>query len=145
MKRLFWTLGILVIAAVPSRAEPPAAAGAANPVQIEMQLLTAAMEGAVRAIGMGDVREVGHALHRVHEAKQGTAAALEQGSYRPPKNGERIERFRELDDAFHSHLARIVAASHANDVDGTARAVGEALGACNGCHTEFRPAPAGGS
>lgn len=120
-------------------------APAESPVRVEMQLLTAAIEAAVRSIGMGDVREIPHALHRVHEAKQATAAALETGSYRPPKNGDRIERFRALDEAFHRDLERIVVASRVNDVARTAEAVGNALTACNGCHVEFRPPPVGGS
>jgi cytochrome c556 len=96
------------------------------------------MEMAVRGIGTGDVREVGHALHRVHEAKQATAAALIGDSYRLPKNGDRIERFRQLDEAFHHDLERIVVASRKNDVEQVAAAVGNALGACKGCHEEFR-------
>ena len=141
----------LVVAGCRGHDEPQApassapAAVAANPVQAEMRLLTAAMQVAVQAIGLGDVREVGHALHQVHEAKQATAAALAGGSYRTPKNGDQVERFRELDEAFHQHLARIVVASRTNDIDQTAQAVGKALAACNGCHAEFRPAPTGGS
>lgn len=103
-----------------------------------MQLLASAMEVAVRAIGLGDVRAVPHALHRVHKARAVTEAALEAGSYQPPKNGDQLTRFIELDTAFHTELERIVRSSRQNDVPATAEAVGKALVACHGCHAEFR-------
>jgi cytochrome c556 len=109
-----------------------------NPVQNEMQLLTTALEGAVRGIGLGDVRAVEHDLHRVHLAKEATGAALQSGSYKPPKNPDQLERFRALDEAFHGDLERLVDASHRNDVPGTAAALGTVMQACQGCHSEFR-------
>ena len=109
-----------------------------NPVQHEMLLLTAALESAVRGIGTGDVRPVEHALHQVHGAKEATSEAIADGSYRPPKNPDDIERFRELDEAFHAKLGKLVAASRANDLNATADALGEVLDGCPGCHTEFR-------
>lgn len=110
----------------------------ANEVQAEMRLLSEALEAAVRGIGAGDVRGVEHALHRVHAAKEKTAAALASARYRPPKNADRLPRFRELDEAFHGRLEPLVEASRANDVPRTAQALGAALESCHGCHTEFR-------
>lgn len=104
-----------------------------------MRLLSTAMETAVRGIAAGDVRQIEHALHRVHAAKEMTEAAIERGSYRLPKNGDRVGRFRELDEAFHQKLEHLADASRVNDVPRAAQAVGDALGACHGCHTEFRP------
>jgi hypothetical protein len=112
---------------------------AANPVQAEMRLLTSTLQGAVLAIGMGDVRGVEHALHQLHSAKETTEKALKGGSYHPPKNGENLARFHELDEAFHSKLGGLVQASRANDIPRTAEAVGQILGSCQGCHSEFRP------
>jgi cytochrome c556 len=123
----------------PHRA-PPAKTAATNPVREEMRLLTAALEQAVRGIGAGDVREVEHALHRVHAAKEVTEAAIESGRYRPPKGADRIARFRALDEVFHRDLARLVGASRRNDVPATAEAVGAVLRGCAGCHAEFRDA-----
>jgi cytochrome c556 len=120
-------------------APPPAPRGpAANPVQAEMRLLSAALETAVRGIGTGDVRAVEHELHRVHAAKEATEAALHGGAYRLPRNPDRVDRFRELDEAFHGGLERLVEASHRNDVAATADAVGGVLRGCQGCHGEFR-------
>lgn len=123
--------------AAPSATAPPASAPS-NPVQKEMQLLTAALEGAVRGIGMGDVRAVEHDLHRVHAAKEATEEALKSGGYKPPKNPDKLERFEALDGAFHTTLERLVEASKQNDVPATAAALGTALQACQGCHSEFR-------
>lgn len=122
-------------AAPPSTSSAPSGA---NPVQQEMVLLQGAMRTALDGIASGDVREVPHALHRVHEAKGATKAALERGGYRPPKNGDKVARFRELDEAFHGHLERMVEASARNDVAATGEAFGAAVGACQGCHAEFR-------
>jgi hypothetical protein len=122
----------------PAHAAAPLAE-AANPVQAEMRLLSAAMEEAVRGIGAGDVRRLEHLLHGLHGAKETTEKAIAQGEYRPPKNGDKTERFRELDEAFHKELERLVSASRDNDVPRTAEAMGRALVSCHGCHSEFRP------
>jgi cytochrome c556 len=103
-----------------------------------MQLLTGALERAVRAIGLGEVRVIAHDLHQVHAAKQATDAAIREGKYRLPKNPERVDRFRELDAAFHGHLEQLVKASNTNDVAGTSAAFASAMHGCQGCHAEFR-------
>jgi hypothetical protein len=112
---------------------------AANPVQAEMRLLTAALEGTVRGIGLGDVRGVQHDLHRVHAARAQTEAALHDGRYRPPSHADQLERFVELDEAFHAELETLAAASARNDVPATAEALGRVTSRCQGCHAEFRP------
>lgn len=117
----------------------PAPPTEGNAVQQEMQLLTKALEAAVRGIGAGDVRAVEHELHRVHAAKEATANALSDGTYRPPKNGDQLDRFRAMDEAFHRELVPLVDASRRNDVPGTAKALGTVLEACAGCHESFRP------
>jgi cytochrome c556 len=117
---------------------PVASATARNPLQLEMQLLATAIETGVRGIGVGDVRQLEHALHRVHAAKGDSEAALESGKYRPPKNPERVARFQELDREFHQKLEHMVAGSRANDVQAVAVATAGALQSCQGCHAEFR-------
>ncbi len=109
-----------------------------NPVQHEMRLLHDVMLEAVTAIANGEVTSVAKSLHVVHGAKEQTEAAIRAGTYTPPKNGEAIARFVELDEEFHRHLELIVARSKENDVVGTAAALGKALESCQGCHTEFR-------
>jgi Cytochrome C' len=119
-------------------ATPGDGSPAPNPVQAEMQLLSAAMISAVTSIGQGDVRPIRHALHQVHRARANTEAAIHDGSYKPPQHADNMSRFMELDEAFHTQLERLAAASAANDVPNAAEALGAALQACNGCHSEFR-------
>lgn len=116
---------------------PPVPSGL-NPVQHEMRLLQDALLDAVRAIANGDVRGVAESLHEVHGAKEHTEGALRAGTYTPPKNGKNVARFIELDEEFHDRLVPLVTKSKANDVAGTAAALGKVLESCHGCHTEFR-------
>ncbi|MBI3179119.1 MAG: cytochrome c [Deltaproteobacteria bacterium] len=121
-------------------AEPPAKQPP-NVVQVEMQALVAALQTAVASIGAGDVREVAHTLHRVHEARNATEKALHSGAYKPPQNAAKLADFAKLDTAFHHELERMVGASGKNDVQGTAVALGAALGQCQGCHALFKDKP----
>ena len=125
-------------ASAPADGAPSDVSVTQNPVKTEMQLLSAAMISAVTNIGQGDVRPIRHALHQVHKARANTEAAIHDGSYKPPQNADKLSRFIELDEAFHTHLERLAAASAANDVPKAAEALGAALQACNGCHSEFR-------
>lgn len=118
--------------------EAPAAPSGLNPVQHEMRLLHQTMLQAVTAIGNGDVRPVAESLHVLHGAKEQTEKALRAGSYTPPRNGDALARFIQLDEQFHDRLAPLVAKSKENDVAGAAAALGKVLEACHGCHTEFR-------
>ena len=129
---------LLLAAACPRHSPSSVSAPIGNAVQVEMQLLTVALESAVRGVGVGDVRPVEHALHQVHAAREATAAALASGSYRPKRNADRLADFEALDTAFHAHLESLVTASRANDVPRTVEALGAALNACQGCHGQFR-------
>lgn len=121
-------------ASAPSETPAPAP----NVVQAEMQMLTTVMEDAVRAVGNGDVSQIGRALHALHAAKASTEAAVKNGSYAPPRNGDRISTFLAMDDDFHDLLRAMVAASRTNDVPAMAQAVGETIKACHSCHALFR-------
>lgn len=146
MSRLALSLVLLVAACGHHAAtcpEPaPAAAPPANAVQAEMRLLTDAMEVAVRGVGKGDVSAVAPALHRVHEAKEATEAALASGAWQPSANPETVTAFVAMDEAFHEILERMVVASAAGDVAGTSAALADALRGCDGCHALFRAPPA---
>jgi hypothetical protein len=109
-----------------------------NPVQYEMRLLTETLQRAVSGIGHGDVRFLAQELHQLHLAMEATEAAVRDGSYRPPRNPDRVERFLELDELFHRHLVQLVRASRQNDLDGAAQALGAAMQGCQTCHDEFR-------
>jgi cytochrome c556 len=103
-----------------------------------MRLLHEAMRDAVTAIANGDARPIGASLHKVHAAREATEHALHSKAYKPPKNGDKLGRFEELDRAFHGDLESLLEASQKNDLPATAAALGKALGSCNGCHSEFR-------
>lgn len=134
-----YLLGSLLCLAGCSGHQPPAPTSGANPVQHEMQLLTAALQSAVNGIGAGDVRGIAHELHGVHAAKERTETALSSGNYRLRKNHERLDRFRALDEEFHRRLEGLVHASQANDVGAAATAFAGVIQSCAPCHSVFRP------
>lgn len=109
-----------------------------NVVQTEMQLLTTALEKAVRGVGMGDVSHIADALHQLDEAKHATEAAIKDGSYALPRNNDQLSAFLAMDRAFHGQLEAMIKASRADDVPAMARAIGDTLNACHSCHALFR-------
>jgi hypothetical protein len=122
-------------------AELPAAPSgpASNPVQVEMRLLEGALATAPSRFAEGDLRPLEHALHSVHAAREKTDEALEKGAYRLPENADKLARFRQLDEEFHGELEKLAEHSAKNELAPAAGALGRVVGACNGCHTEFRP------
>lgn len=118
---------------------PPAAPDGLNPVQHEMRLLLGAVQQAVEGVALGDVRRVPEAFHRVHAAKQATAAALASGAWRPGQGD--LPRFEAMDEAFHAKLEPLVEASSRNDLAATADALAEVVRQCDGCHRAFRATP----
>lgn len=133
-------LGVSVAGAGLAERAGPAAA-APNPVQVEMQLLQAAMQSAVAAVAAGDVTGLPRQFHEVHLAAEKTMKATGAGAYVPAKNPDRLARFQALDEAFHKEMITLVKAAKKNDVDTTATQVGVLLTRCHGCHSEFRAAP----
>lgn len=115
---------------------PPPADGA-NPVQGEMRVLTEALATAPASFGAGDIRPLEHRLHAVHAAKEKTVAAIANGSYRPPRNAGDLARFEQLDREFHATLEALAEHAANNELAPAARAYGQVLAACNGCHSEF--------
>ncbi len=142
------TLGALLVAGGCNRdcppsgeASPPAkteAPAAINPVQHEMRLLENAMHAMLSGIARGDVRAAPAAFADVDRAKQATEAALESGRYVPARNADQLAAFRELDEAFHGDLERMLAAAARNDVPATAEAFGSVMRRCQPCHAAFR-------
>jgi len=123
----------------PTLASPDRVPPGVNAVQNEMRLLDQAMRDTVTRIAYGELRTIPASVHRVHQARALTEAALESGEYRLQKNADRIAQFRELDAAFHGELEGLVEAASANDPDRTAARFGSVMGRCNGCHATFRP------
>jgi cytochrome c556 len=111
----------------------------ANPVQTEMRLMTKILEGTVAAIGARDVRSIEEQLHGLHAAKQATTAAVNDGTYKLPKNPDDVAGFLAMDEAFHRDLGALVIASRANDVPAAAEALGTLVRGCQDCHARYRP------
>lgn len=121
---------------------PPAATSATpdaelNPVQREMRLLLTAVQDAMAGVAAGDVRAVPGSFHRVHLAKETTAAALKSGAWKPAKGGD-AAAFEAVDVAFHGKLEVLVGAAARNDVAATGNALGDVVRDCHACHSQFR-------
>ena len=153
IERALWILGVAVAiagcghhdepagahaAAAHEHAEPAPLAPGENAVQAEMRLLTTALANATRTFAEPDLTPIAHELHAVHAARERTDQAIESGEYHPPAGADRMERFHELDAAFHVELEALVEASLANDRPAAGAALGRVVTQCEGCHAEFR-------
>lgn len=114
----------------------------ANAVQHEMRLLLQALQGTVAAIADDDLARVPSLIAGIHDARAATDAAIEDGSYRPPKNAGNLETFRVMDDAFHTELVGLVKAAQDDDMAATTSRFAAVLRHCQGCHAAFRELPA---
>lgn len=119
---------------------PPVPAGS-NPIREEMIALQAAYDLLQRGVVLGDANGVAEAFHKVHGLKQATSAAIEAGTAKPPKNGDRIQDFVARDEAFHALLGTTVEAAGGNDIPTLRRMTGELQASCIACHEEFRGTP----
>jgi cytochrome c556 len=96
------------------------------------------MHAMLSGIARGDVRAAPAVFEDVDRAKQATEAAVESGRYIPARNGNQLARFRELDEAFHGDLEKMLEVAARNDIPGTAEAFGSTVRRCQSCHAEFR-------
>ena len=103
-----------------------------------MRLLLQALQGTVAAVADNDLARIPSLITGIHEAREATDAAIESGSYRPPKNADKLEAFKAMDAAFHELLVDLVKASQAADLEATTTAFGRVLAGCQGCHATFR-------
>jgi hypothetical protein len=129
----------------PERAGPPAVTASpervppgVTAVQNEMRLLLEAMRNTVTAIAMGTLETIPGSLQSVHQARELTENAVKSGEYKLPKNGDKLAEFKELDEAFHGELAKLVAASQSKNAQATATQLGVVLSKCDGCHMQYR-------
>jgi cytochrome c556 len=121
-----------------SRAAASAPAPAQNPVQQEMRVLHEATRDWVTAIANNQLSTIPASIPRIHEAREATEAALEKGSYRPPKNGDKLEAFKKQDETFHDSLVDLLEASKANDLPAATKQLGVVLEGCTSCHVQYR-------
>lgn len=117
-----------------SSATPPAD----NPVQKEMRVLHAATRDWVTAIAQNQLAKIPESIPAIHAAREVTEAALEKGTYKPPKNGDKLADFIREDEAFHESLVALLKASKKNDLPAATRELGSVLQGCTACHVKYR-------
>jgi cytochrome c556 len=103
-----------------------------------MQRLLPAMQKSLALIANGSLDELPPTIFSVHQARGLTDRAIEQGLYKPPKNGDDIEGFMAADKAFHDDLVRMVKAAKAGERKAASVAYGDALAGCTSCHQTYR-------
>lgn len=116
----------------------PAVAPPANAVQAEMRALHEATRDWVTAIANNDLASIPPGISRVHSARMVTEQAVEAGAYRPPKESDNLEAFKQVDTAFHDELVKLLRASKANDLPAATKQLGVVLEGCTACHQRFR-------
>ncbi len=109
-----------------------------NIVQLEMRLLTAAMQNILQLIADERLDEIPGQIAQVHPAYDLTHQALEDEVYRPPVNPDQIEEFVEADDEFHDVLRDLVGAARDDDLQGVTDHYSQLLEGCASCHGQFR-------
>lgn len=143
----WWVLplavGLMLPFASTARAAEPAHAASTlppgvNAVQNEMRQLVEAMNVFVLAVANNDLKAIPPAIHRVHSARQLTEQAIESGTYKLPKNPDKLSAFLKEDEAFHEELVTLVKASKANDLQSATTQVGKLVNGCTSCHVKFR-------
>jgi hypothetical protein len=120
-------------------ASPDVVPAGITAVQNEMRLLHEAMRNCVTALAYGTLDSIPEGLHTVHRARELTEKALEKGSYKLPKNPEKLARFKDLDEQFHVELEKLAAVATSKDGAAIGRQVGVVLSQCPGCHAQFKP------
>lgn len=120
------------------RDQQATAAASANPVQHEMRVLHEATRDWVTAVANNDLAQIPASIPKIHEARDATEKALESGSYRPPKNSDRLEKFKKQDEAFHDSLVELLTAAKDKDLARTTEKLGTVLEGCTSCHLEYR-------
>ena len=141
MKKLL--LGLALIIAFTSAAvcaETPAKP-AANPLKDEMWRLNAAFKGLIDAVVLRKPGDIAGPFEEVLKAKAATEAALEKGEIWLPRNNERKEEFRKMDEAFHGQIEDLIKLSKKGDMKGVQALTHRLLDGCVRCHNTFRRAP----
>ncbi|MDH3976807.1 MAG: hypothetical protein OEV42_21300 [Deltaproteobacteria bacterium] len=114
------------------------AAPAESAVKHEMRLLDAAYKNLIDAILLDTPEAIEPPFHKVHRAKMATEKALHDGKVKLPKNGDKLDEFVEMDEAFHGKLKKLLGAARKKDRKGIQKSAHEILDGCVQCHSRFR-------
>ena len=107
-------------------------------VKHEMRLLNAAYKNLLDSILLDTPEAIEAPFHDVHRAKMATEKALKAGKVKLPKNGDKLDEFVEMDEAFHGKLKKLLGAARKQDRKGIKNSVHEIVDACVECHSRFR-------
>ena len=107
-------------------------------VKHEMHLLDAAFKNLLDAIVLNAPETIEAPFHAVHTAKMATEKALHSGKVKLPKNGDKLDEFVELDEAFHGKLKKLLGAAKRKDSKEIQNSAHEILDSCVECHARFR-------
>lgn len=113
-------------------------APAENAVKHEMRLLDKAFKNLIDSLLLDTPEAIESPFHDVHRAKMATEKALKAGKVKLPKNGDKLDEFVALDEAFHGKLKRLLGAARKKDRKGIQASAHEILDSCVQCHSMFR-------
>ena len=141
MKRLFLGLTlILALTGTAVSAEAPAKP-ATNPLKEEMWRLNAAFKGLIDALVLRKPGDIAGPFEEVLKAKAATEAALEKGEIWLPRNNDRKEEFKKMDEEFHGQIEKLIRLSKKGDMKGVQALTHRLLDGCVRCHNTFRRVP----
>lgn len=111
---------------------------AENAVKHEMRLLDGAYKNLIDSLLLDTPEAIEAPFHEVHRAKMATGKALHAGKVKLPKNGDKLDEFIEMDEAFHGKLKKLLGAARKKDRKGIQDSAHEILDSCVQCHNRFR-------
>ena len=109
-----------------------------NPVKNEMRLLDEAYKNLLDALLLDKPETIEGPFHAVHKAKMATEKALHEGRVKLPKNGDKLDEFVRMDEAFHDKLKRLLEAARKKEKKAISDSTHEILDGCVQCHRMFR-------
>ncbi|MDT8317081.1 MAG: hypothetical protein RQ824_03685 [bacterium] len=113
-------------------------APAENAVKHEMQLLDKAFKNLMDSLLLDTPEAIEAPFHDVHRAKMETGKALKADKVKLPKNGDKLDEFVEMDEAFHGKLKKLLGAARKKDRKEIQDSAHEILDGCLQCHNKFR-------
>ena len=116
----------------------PDSTPAADALKHEMSLLDKAFKNLIDSLLLDTPEAIEAPFHDVHRAKMATEKALHAGKVKLPKNGDKLDEFVALDEAFHRKLKRLLGAAGRKDRKGIKASAHDILGGCVQCHSRFR-------
>lgn len=107
-------------------------------VKHEMRLLDAAFKNLIDAILLDRPETIEAPFHEVHNAKMETGKALRAGKVKLPKNGDKLDEFVQMDEAFHDKLKKLLVAAGKKNRKAIKDSAHEIIDGCVQCHNKFR-------